>query len=237
MTTPDWIFFDYGETLVHERRFDAMAGNRRLLEIASENPGGVTAGDVCTMADRINPIAYHLKDELDVEVYSPSLQRLIFETLRVKFDMSWEAVDEVFWDAAAPGTAMAHAEETLLYLADKGIKTAVISNMGFSSHALRRRLDRLIPGNSFEFIMTSSDYFFRKPSRMLFDAAIARSGAENAWYVGDNPRCDVQGAHDAGLFPVWIRRKDVCAPECPHVALEGVGGLRNLLDGCSKEGL
>ena len=233
MQRPDWILFDYGETLIHEARFDAMAGNRRLLEIASSNPRNATIEDVRAMVEKINRHALHLKHDLDVEVYSPSIQRLVFDTLCVKFDMSWEEVDEIFWDAAAPGEAFPHTGGVLTQLADIGIKTAVISNMGFSSRTLKRRIDRLIPGNRLEFIMTSSEYFFRKPNPMLFDAAIARSGAKNAWYVGDNPRCDIHGAHDAGLHPVWIRRKDCSPPQCPHDAVDDIGELIELVEKCS----
>ena len=90
---------------------------------------------------------------------------MIFDTLCVKFDISWEEVDEIFWDAAAPGEAFPHTGSVLKHLAAIGIKTAVVSNMGLTSHTLKRRIDRLIPGNRLEFIMTSSGYFFRKPSR------------------------------------------------------------------------
>ena len=68
MQRPDWILFDYGETLIHETRFDAMAGNRRLLEIASANPRNVTIEEVCSMVEKINRHTLHLKNDLDVEV-------------------------------------------------------------------------------------------------------------------------------------------------------------------------
>lgn len=235
MTRPDWIFFDYGETLVHEAGFDTEAGNRRLLEIACSNPRGATLEDVSAVASEISPHSWHLKHELDIEVYSPSVQRLIFETLGVKFDISWEEADEVFWDYAAPGAAMPHADEMLEYIAGEGIKTAIISNMSFSSKTLKRRIDRLIPSNRFEFVMTSSEYFFRKPNPMLFKVALVRSGAKNAWYVGDNPRCDIMGGYDAGLHPVWIRQKGAPEPKWPHDSIDDLRGIKALLEKCARE--
>lgn len=235
MKRPDWIFFDYGETLIHEAYFDADAGNRALLKLAKANPRGATEADVHQLFKDINPRARHLKDELDLEVYSPSLQRLSYELLGVEFDMSWEKVDEIFWDNAAPGTAMPRVAEVMEYLDKKGIRTAVISNMGFSSPALKRRIDRLIPNNKFEFVMTSSEYFVRKPNPMLFRVALTKTGAQNAWYVGDNPRCDAEGSHGAGMHAVWIRGDGVKTPDCPHDEIPDIAGLIDLLEKCARD--
>jgi len=206
------------------------------LELASYNPRGITVDDVREVANMINPQARHLKDDLNLEAYSPSIQRLIYESLGVGFDISWECVDEVFWDYAAPGTAMPHAAETLEFLAENDIRTAVISNMGFMSSTLKRRIDRLIPNNRFEFIMTSSEYFVRKPNPLLFRVALTRTGAENAWYVGDNVRCDIEGSYGAGMHPVWIRQENIAAAECPHDAIDDLSGLKDMVLKCLREG-
>ena len=205
MIRPDWIFFDYGETLITEPRFDADEGNRAVLATARTNPRGVTVKDVRKIAAQINPMSRHLKDDLDVEAYSPSIQRLIYEILGVEFDISWERVDEIFWDNAAPGVAMPNVGELLKYLAGEGIRTAVISNMGFLSATLKRRIDRLIPENRFEFVMTSSEYFVRKPNPLIFRAALSQANlpAEDVWFCGDQIDADVYGAQAAGIFPVW----------------------------------
>ena len=53
------------------------------------------------------------------------------------------------------------------FLNQHGIRSAVISNLLWSGAALTERLNRLLPNNQFEFVMTSSDYFMRKPNRIL----------------------------------------------------------------------
>ena len=62
-----------------------------------------------------------------------------------------------------------------------------------------------MPGHTFEFIIASSEYMFRKPNRRIFHLALEKAGLgpEDAWYIGDNYECDVVGAREAGLFPVW----------------------------------
>lgn len=50
-----------------------------------------------------------------------------------------------------------------------------------------------------------SEYVFRKPSARLFRLALEKAGLQpkDVWYIGDNYECDVEGARNAGLFPVW----------------------------------
>ena len=79
--------------------------------------------------------------------------------------------------------------------------------------------------------MTSSDYFICKPNRILFDIALRKSGlsAEDVWYCGDNPQNDVEGAAQAGIYPVWYDNsidKDYIdlanekQPQCNHLYIK-----------------
>ena len=99
---------------------------------------------------------------------------------------------------------MPDADKVLEYLNEKGIRSAVISNLLWSSEALRERLNRLLPNNRFEFVMTSSDYFMRKPNRILFDIALQKAGlrSDEVWYCEDNLKADIEGSSQVGIFPV-----------------------------------
>ena len=103
------------------------------------------------------------------------------------------------------GAIMPDADKVLDYLNENGIRTAVISNLLWSGEALTERLNRLLPNNRFEFVMTSSDYFMRKPNRILFDIALQKAGisADKVWYCGDNLKADIEGSSQAGIFPVF----------------------------------
>lgn len=100
---------------------------------------------------------------------------------------------------------MSGADKLLDFLNDEGIRTAVLSNNGWSGEAIRNRFDRLLPQNRFAFVMSSADYMIRKPDPRLFEIALLKAelDASAVWYVGDSLRADVYGAHAAGLFPVW----------------------------------
>ena len=91
------------------------------------------------------------------------------------------------------------------YLKNKGIRTGVISNICYDFSVFAERINRLLPENAFEFIITSSNYIFCKPNKRIFDLALEKAGLEldEVWYIGDQYECDVKGALNAGLFPVW----------------------------------
>ena len=63
----------------------------------------------------------------------------------------------------------------------------------------------MLPCNDFEFILTSSEYMFRKPHARIFQLALEKAGLqpEEVWYIGDDYQCDVVGARNAGIFPVY----------------------------------
>lgn len=88
--------------------------------------------------------------------------------------------------------------------AKKGVQTGVISNMGFSSAVLKHRLEITFPEHCFDFVISSADYLLRKPDRRFFELGLhfAKCKPEEAWFLGDNLRCDISGAASAGIFPV-----------------------------------
>lgn len=100
---------------------------------------------------------------------------------------------------------------------------------------------KYVTKNQFEFVMTSSDYFMRKPNRILFDIALQKAGlcADEVWYCGDNPQADIEGASQAGIYPVWYdndTEKDyndhnACMPECEHLHIHEWNEMINLLEG------
>lgn len=101
--------------------------------------------------------------------------------------------------------------ELLEFLGTKGIRTGVISNIGWSGKALTDRINRLLPENKFEFIIATSEYGIRKPDPVIFEIALkkAKRSADNVWYCGDSIKADVCGAHGAGMFPVLYKGETV----------------------------
>ena len=113
-----------------------------------------------------------------------------------------------------------------------------VRNCAFMGAVLTERLNRLLPNNQFEFVMTSSDYFMRKPNRILFDIALQKAGvsSDEVWYCGDNPQPDIEGASQVGIYPVWYDndtdkdRSNEHLPQCEHLHIHELNELIDLLE-------
>jgi HAD superfamily hydrolase (TIGR01549 family) len=83
----------------------------------------------------------------------------------------------------------------------------------------------------FEVVVISGEVGWRKPHRMLFDAALERLGvrADEALFVGDNYELDVVGATRAGLAAAWYTRGRAVDRETSHPVIDDLADLNRLL--------
>lgn len=209
VSMPEMILFDYGQTLVSEQKFDGVKGTEAVLRHAVGNKHHLSAQQVQAKAREINqefgrfdPKRRHL---FQIEVPNTMFTPYLYESLGIEIALSNSEIDRVFWDAAAPGVPTEGMEDFLEYLKGRGIRTGVISNIAYAPSVVAERINRLLPGNAFEFILTSSNYIFRKPHKRLFELALEKADlkAEEVWYVGDQFECDIKGSLNAGMVPVW----------------------------------
>lgn len=224
MTKPKMILFDYGQTLVNEAKFDGVKGTEAVLQYATKNKYNRTAAEIQAVADEMNgelgrfdPARRHL---LQVEIPNDMFCGYLYESQGVELSIRGAKRDKVFWDAASPGVPSEGIEDFLSFLKEQGIRTAVLSNITYCGEALENRLQEVLPNHQFEFILATSEYMYRKPHRRIFEFALQKAELtpEEVWYIGDNYECDVEGAKNAGLFPVWY----LGATEKPQVPKEGI---------------
>ena len=222
MRKPEMILFDYGHTLVYEPAFDTLAGCQAVLSCCISNPLNVTAEQL-TERSHQNFLRYQkLSQESDIDFMDMCAARLDYEGFRLEFDRSLVELERVFWDAAGPAHPMPGVPDMLKALRRRGIRTGVVSNMNFRAENLANRIDRLLPENEFEFILASCEYATRKPRKDFFDLALVKAGLrpEQVWFVGDNPRCDIEGSSGAGLFPVLYQSDEYCPYRAEHDKVE-----------------
>ncbi len=209
MKIPKMILFDYGQTLVAEQKFDGVKGTEAVLQYAVKNKYHLSAEQIQARANEINrefgrfdPEKRHL---FQIEIPNTMFMPYLYESLGIEIALSNSEIDRVFWDAAAPGVPTEGVQSFLRYLQEKNIRTGVISNVSYAPSVVVRRINRLLPDNAFEFIITSSNYIFRKPNKRLFELALEKADLkpDEVWYVGDQYECDIKGALGAGLMPVW----------------------------------
>lgn len=240
ITKPKMIIFDYGHTLLYEPDWDSDRGDMALMKYITKNPNNCTLEDVKNGAELV--FGQHIESvrKIGYDISAQVGNRVLYEYLGIEFSLTPLEHETVFWDGASRGAVMPDADKMIDYINKKGIRSAVISNLLWSGEALTERLNRLLPNNQFEFVMTSSDYLFRKPNRMLFEIALckARLDAKDVWYCGDNPQADVKGAAQVGVFPVWYdnnterdkdRPDEITAP-CDHLHINEWSEMIEILE-------
>ncbi len=87
----------------------------------------------------------------------------------------------------------------------------------------------------FDAIIISADVGLRKPHPEIFRqiATLMESQPAEILFVGDTPRYDVLGAHQAGMRTVWLNdRKDPLTPDIPKpdYIIKDLGALPALLE-------
>jgi putative hydrolase of the HAD superfamily len=213
MRRPSGVLFDYGNTLLVEDYFDLLAGTRRVLEFA--------AGEVKFSAEEIQAESRGLNEEINrvrdsahLEFTNRNLQHTLYESLGITINLSPEEMEREFWRAAQRFTPAAGIQTVLDWLQTRGIKTGIISNCSFSGAIMREDLAKWDLERYFDFLISSADYGYRKPHPRIFQIALRKMGlpAHQVWFAGDNPECDLKGAFDAGLFPLWYNALNQANP-------------------------
>lgn len=73
-------------------------------------------------------------------------------------------------------------------------------------------------GELFDFSVSAQEAGVAKPHVDIFKLALhkAQCQAHEMIYIGDNPVCDIQGAHQAGLHAIWYNPKNLIWPNDDH---------------------
>lgn len=205
MKKPKMILFDYGQTLINEHPFDAIRGTQAVLDNCVYNPNNLTAEEIQNFADELNNEMGRFSPETSLEIHNHQFQKYLYEYFRITLKASHYELETTFWNAAAHGTPTENIYKLLDYIISESIRVGIISNISFSGEALHNRINEFFPNNKFEFILATSEYVFRKPHKRIYELALRKADLkpEEVWYCGDNAVCDVDGAKNMGIMPVW----------------------------------
>lgn len=240
MQKPKMILFDYGHTLLYEPGLDFLRGEKALFQYVVKNKNNLSPEEVTAFSGRLFEEIGNVR-AIGMELHERQFQRLLYEYLGIELSIPYEEAELIFWNHTSAGAVMPDADKMLAYINAKGIRSGVISNIGWSGNALKGRLDRLLPHNRFEFVIASSEYGFRKPSPYLFELALRKAdlSPHEVWFCGDNPQADVEGAAQVGIFPVWYDndtarddkgRSNEAPPECEHLYIKEWSELMAILE-------
>ena len=204
MRKPKMILFDYAHTLAWEPNPDFLRGENAVFAHVKDNPRRVTPEEAARLGTELFLAARDCRHS-GWELHEHQQLRLKYDLLGLTFDLPLADIEKLLWTETCPGVPMPDVPDMLAELRERGIRTGVISNLGWSGEALADRLRRLLPEHDFEFVITSSDYGVRKPDPLIFRAALAKAGLSpnEIWFCGDQIDADVFGAQRAGISPVW----------------------------------
>lgn len=210
MTRPKMILFDYGGTLMYEPDFEPANGNKTIFPYICENPHNVSLEEFSEYLLRFFDEIRALRGEL-IEIHEHTFLRNVLEHFDMKLSVSIEEAEWIIWNGISRGVPTPGVAKMLSELDSMGIRTGIISNLCWSGAALTRRLHETFPEHQFDFVMTSSEYIFRKPDEHIFDMAIRKSRLDKAdiWYCGNDIEVDLAGAHGAGLKSVLFDDRSV----------------------------
>lgn len=97
---------------------------------------------------------------------------------------------------------------TLTELQKQGYLMGIISNAG-DDDDVQHLIDKAQIRPYMDVIISSAAYGTRKPSPKIFHAALDKLGVQpsRAVMVGDKLEADILGAHNTGMFAIWITRR------------------------------
>ena len=118
------------------------------------------------------------------------------------------------------------AAETIEYL-HQNYRLGIVSNGNAESQ--RRKIAGLPFIDLFEYSIVSGEIGIHKPDKGIFLKVCEDMGVlpEECIFVGDNYRCDIEGALQVGMKPIWISSKE-CHKE-DIVCIEHLAELKKIL--------
>lgn len=127
--------------------------------------------------------------------------RLALATARAEESLV-DSAFEAFWTARNTVELYPDVDGALLALR-RHYRLAVVTNGNAD-------IERIGLAHHFEFSLCAREAGCEKPDERIFLQACARAGVEpgEALHAGDDLRCDVEGALNAGLHAAWIDREE-----------------------------
>lgn len=202
MKTPKAILFDFGDTVLHEMKFEPEKGNLFLFSIIKDTKK-VKYENLLEQIIKLNEEIYSKENAGHFEVSWIAFNKLIFEYFDLILPISHEEAELEFWKRSYNWTAAPKILEVLDFAKHLNVPMGIVSNAAFSGKTLEWELEKQGLRHYFKFVMSSSDYGLRKPHPYLFKLAASKIGAfpNEIWFIGDNIGWDVEGSRNVGMTP------------------------------------
>jgi putative hydrolase of the HAD superfamily len=210
MNKPLGVLFDLGDTVAEYYYNNPIEGTKKILEV-SDNPHKITAEEIQELVVKFSKGTIERRDETNLEICFKSFQRLLYEYFDIWFKVDIDEIEKIFCKYAYKSRPSEGIQELFKTLDAFNIKYGALSNSSFTRDTLKYELEGINLNPNFQFIISSSDYCFRKPNKIIFELAQRKLSfkAEDIWFIGDSYKYDIEGSKNAGMFPIWYNRKNM----------------------------
>lgn len=209
MRKPLGVIFDLGDTVTEYDKGNPEIATKKILEVCN-NPNGISVETIQNLAMNLTEETFNKRDNDNLEVSFKSVERLLYESLGLEFNVDVSEVEKMFCKYAFNGKKTEGIDELFSFLDKNNIKYGAISNSSFDEETLRYEMGLYGLKPNFQFLISSCNYCLRKPNKIIFDLGAKKLGLnpEDIWFVGDSYKYDIIGAKNAGMVPVWYNKKN-----------------------------
>ena len=210
------VIFDLGGTLWYlskDVNTVVRLGNQAIAKYLVSKGFNVEADGVITGSNRIynayEPFAEKSFIELDTQVlYSAILYQLSISDYANE-ELITGAVNSFYDPFVEHIQIFQDVKEVLKKLKEKGLKLGLITN-NFNIEFYLRLLRKFDLEKFFDSSVASGKLGIRKPHKQIFLHCLSELGVnkEDSIIVGDSPYHDIQGAKNAGIRCIWVKRKE-----------------------------
>ena len=226
------ILFDYSGTIVNESEFDGKKGIDAILKFSTKNRYSLSSEKIHNKLLKLNEeIGRTKQNRLDIEIHNFKFQTYLYSSLGIDFSITNQELESIYWNNATSETLTDGIVNLFDFLNDNSIRTGIVSNLTYSEISLKNKIKKLLPEQSFEFFITSSEYIFRKPNKRIFNVALEKANLspDDIWYCGDKFYEDIEGSYNVGIIPVWYNPYNKTSPSLKNINIINIDHWQVLL--------
>lgn len=209
------VIFDLGGTLVYRRKDSnelIRAGHQAMANYLVGEGFDVERDDIERVSNGIYDAYASFAEKSFIELDSHLLYSAILDQLGI-IDHNEDLIKGTINSFYSPFVDDFHifpdVKRVLSNLREKGLKIGLVTNNHSRVFHLRL-LEKFDLRKFFDAIAVSSSVGIRKPNKRIFLHCLKMLGVnnKNTIFVGDSPLHDIQGAKNAGIRSIWVKRKE-----------------------------
>ena len=197
----DAVLFDLGNTIINNINIDLKNGFNKLIQKYNINCQNITSS--------IETILQLIRQRNDFELPAIEILQIFEELLNFKFNDDYYEVEYELLKYCSIDALMDGVLEVLEYLKNNNIRMGIVSNSIFSSQCLERWLCDYKILYYFEFVISSSDVIYRKPTKQIFETSyihLNNIDKKKILFIGDSFDIDYVGATSFGFDSILINQ-------------------------------